>query len=452
MDQDYDVIVLGTGFQGGTLAGLLAKFAKINPEHQFTKILLLDREKKDEIISECKSLSMKRLYNMFHQTENYPSTYGDNREWNIDLIPKFVLANGLVVKLFIKMGIQEALNWMCIEKVYVYQVSKSLLGKIKGSIHKVPQTPKEALSSGLMSLLDKSRCKSFMEFVEQYNENDQKTWKKYPPSTPFQTVAKDFSLNSNIMDFLGHAVALNIDENFLTEPLINTVKKMQVYYNSLGLYGNTPFLYPINGLSGLPFMFERCCLCRGGVSMRKNVDEILFDENGKFKGIRSGNEIAKAKYLITDPLHIEKFGKVKSVGKVIRCICLLDHPVIEDAKSCQIILPQKQLNRHNDIFIISFGSEMEVCPKGFYLAFISTKIETSNPREEIKPALDLLGNIVESFERITDLYEPIDDKFNDNIFVFKSLDPLSHFENDVSEIFKMYEKITGQKIDVDETN
>ena len=95
---------------------------------------------------------------------------------------------------------------------------------------------------------------------------------------------------------------------------------------------------------------------------------------------------------------------------------------------------------------------MEVCPKGFYLAFISTKIETSNPREEIKPALDLLGNIVESFERITDLYEPIDNKFNDNIFVFKSLDPLSHFENDVSEIFKMYEKITGQKIDVDKAN
>jgi Rab GDP dissociation inhibitor len=99
-----------------------------------------------------------------------------------------------------------------------------------------------------------------MEFVEQYNENDQKTWKKYPPSTPFQTVAKDFSLNSNIMDFLGHAVALNIDENFLTEPLINTVKKMQVYYNSLGhnakLFDDVPeakelmrrgFLYALRG-------------------------------------------------------------------------------------------------------------------------------------------------------------------------------------------------------------
>ena len=38
--------------------------------------------------------------------------------------------------------------------------------------------------------------------------------------------------------------------------------------------------------------------------------------------------------------------RVRKVGQVVRCICLLDHPVpnTKDALSTQIIIPQKQVN------------------------------------------------------------------------------------------------------------
>ena len=37
-------------------------------------------------------------------------------------------------------------------------------------------------------------------------------------------------------------------------------------------------------------------------------------------------------------------GNVKKTGRVVRCICLLDHPIpnTKDALSTQLILPQKQ--------------------------------------------------------------------------------------------------------------
>jgi Rab GDP dissociation inhibitor len=38
-----------------------------------------------------------------------------------------------------------------------------------------------------------------------------------------------------------------------------------------------------------------------------------------------------------------------------------------------------------------------VCQKGFYIAIISTNVETNNPENEIKPALELIGAVKEKF-------------------------------------------------------
>ena len=47
--------------------------------------------------------------------------------------------------------------------------------------------------------------------------------------------------------------------------------------------------------------------------------------------------------------------------------------------------------------------------KGKYLAMVSTTVETSNPEAELRPALDLLGEIEEKFLFVTDLFEPNDE-------------------------------------------
>ena len=36
-----------------------------------------------------------------------------------------------------------------------------------------------------------------------------------------------------------------------------------------------------------------------------------------------------------------------------------------------------------------------VAAQGYYIAIVSTKVETSNPEQELKPGLDLLGGIKE---------------------------------------------------------
>jgi Rab GDP dissociation inhibitor len=67
-----------------------------------------------------------------------------------------------------------------------------------------------------------------------------------------------FDLDSNSIDFAGHAMALQADESYLDRPAIETVEALKLYAHSLERYGRSPFLYPEYGLGGLPEAFSRC--------------------------------------------------------------------------------------------------------------------------------------------------------------------------------------------------
>lgn len=225
---------------------------------------------------------------------------------------------------------------------------------------------------------------------------------------------------------------------------------MTLYIESLGKYGDSPFLYPIYGLGGIPESFSRLCAIHGGTYMlNTNVDEILF-ENGKVSGIRSGEEKATAPLVICDPSYVAGLNKTNVIGKTFRAIVLLDHPIpnTNNATSCQLIIPQKQVGRNTDIYVTMVSSAHAVCAKGLYVAMISTTIETKNPEEEIRPALDMLGQPLEMFVKISDLHVPSEDGTASQLFITKSYDATSHFETASEDVLAIYQRITGEALDL----
>lgn len=102
-----------------------------------------------------------------------------------------------------------------------------------------------------------------------------------------------------------------------------------MYLSSQGRYGDSPFLYPIYGIGGLPESFSRLCAIHGGTFMlNTNCDEILFGDDGKVTGIKSGDKTARAPLIICDPSYCNQ-DKLRPTGKTIRAICFLDHPIPE---------------------------------------------------------------------------------------------------------------------------
>jgi len=81
------------------------------------------------------------------------------------------------------------------------------------------------------------------------------------------------------------------------------------------------------------------------------------------------------------------------------------------------------------------SSAHNVCPKGYYIAIVSTIAEgSSNHHLELQPGFDRLGKIEERFMGpAIPLYEPLESGRNDNIFISKSYDATSHFETTTGE-------------------
>lgn len=97
------------------------------------------------------------------------------------------------------------------------------------------------------------------------------------------------------------------------------------------------------------------------------------------------------------------------------------------------------------------SSNHNVCPKGYYIAIVSTVAETSaNHHLELQPGLERLGKIEEQFMGPPiPIYEPIDDGAKDNVFISKSYDASSHFETMTDDVRNLYQRTEGEPLVVE---
>lgn len=398
-------------------------------------------DKNDYYGAESASLTLSQIYRKFRNDASPPAELGKDRDWNIDLIPKFAMASGDFTNILYHTDVTRYLEFRQVEGSFVYR---------DGYIAKVPSTQTEAASSSLMGFFEKFRARKFFEFIQSYKEEDASTHQGIDLNKDTMLeVFKKFKLEDGTMDFIGHALALHLDDSYLGKPARETYERIILYVNSMARYGKSPYIYPAYGLGELPQGFARLSAIYGGTYMlNKPIEEIVY-ENGKAIGVKSEGEVAKAPIVLGDPSYFP--DKVKNVGKVIRTICILHHPIpkTNDADSCQIVIPQNQVKRQHDIYIAAVSYAHSVSKQDYWIAMVSTIVETSTPEIELEPGLALLGPISEKFTEISDLYEPIENGIKDGVFISKSYDATSHFETVCEDVKSLYHRITGKELKVE---
>jgi Rab GDP dissociation inhibitor len=88
MEDTYDCVILGTGLTECVLSGLLSV--------EGNKVLVLDRN--DYQGEDCASLTLEALCKHMGEKENIDQAkFGRSRDYNIDLIPKFLMAKGKIL-------------------------------------------------------------------------------------------------------------------------------------------------------------------------------------------------------------------------------------------------------------------------------------------------------------------------------------------------------------------
>ncbi|KAK3369009.1 rab GDP-dissociation inhibitor [Lasiosphaeria ovina] len=449
--KEYDVIVLGTGLTECILSGVLSVKGK--------KVLHIDRN--DHYGGEASSVNLETLFKKYG---NYPKgtepwkQYGRLNDWNIDLVPKFLMSSGELTNILVSTDVTRYLEFKQVAGSYVQQGTGP-----RATVAKVPSDASEALRSPLMGIFEKRRMKGFIEWVGQFDIKDPSTHKGLNLNTcTMKEVYDKFGLEASTKDFVGHAMALYTNDAYLETrgAAPEAIERIRLYGNSVARYGKSPYIYPLYGLGELPQGFARLSAIYGGTYMlNTNIDEIQYDDAGKAVGINAtmtGIEPemkfeTRAKMILGDPSYFP--SKVRVVGHVLRAICILKHPLAStnDSDSSQLIIPQSQVGRKNDIYIACVGSAHNVCPKGYWIAIVSTIAETAaNHHVELAPGLERLGRIEEQFMGPPiPLYEPLEDGKKDNIFISKSYDASSHFESTTADVRDIYRRCTGEELVVE---
>ncbi|KAI0548787.1 rab GDP-dissociation inhibitor [Xylaria curta] len=448
----YDVIVLGTGLTECILSGVLSVKGK--------KVLHIDRN--DHYGGEAASVNIEALfkkYGNYTKGEEPWKKYGRANDWNIDLVPKLLMSSGQLTNILVSTDVTRYLEFKQVAGSFVQQGAGP-----KATVAKVPSDAGEALKSPLMGIFEKRRMKSFIEWVGTFDPKDPATHKGLDMNkTTMKDVYDKFGLEAGTRDFIGHAMALYLDDSYIDTAgqAPDAIDRIRLYGNSVARYGKSPYIYPLYGLGELPQGFARLSAIYGGTYMlNTSVDEVLY-EGKKAVGIKATmgsadssekiNFETKADMILGDPSYFP--DKVKVVGHVLKAICILKHPLAgtNDSDSCQLIIPQSQVGRKNDIYIACVSSAHNVCPKGYYIAIVSTIAETtSNHHLELQPGLDRLGKIEEQFMGAPiPLYEPTDNGKADNIFISKSYDATSHFETTTDDVKDIYHRATGEELKVE---
>lgn len=60
----------------------------------------------------------------------------------------------------------------------------------------------------------------------------------------------------------------------------------------------------------------------------------------------------------------------------------------------------------------------------------------------------MLGTVREMFTSVSQLFEPTNDAIAENLYITRSYDATSHFETSDEEVLAIYQKIVGEKLDL----
>jgi hypothetical protein len=65
-----------------------------------------------------------QLYERFRPGQAPPKELGPNRDWNVDLVPKFMMANGKLVRVLLHTGVVKYLEFKAVDGSFVLSKGK----------------------------------------------------------------------------------------------------------------------------------------------------------------------------------------------------------------------------------------------------------------------------------------------------------------------------------------
>ncbi|KAJ1521318.1 hypothetical protein ONE63_002994 [Megalurothrips usitatus] len=292
------------------------------------------------------------------------------RRFNIDLAPKLLFARGSLVELLISSNIARYTEFHAVTRVLTW---------LDGELNTVPCSRADVFATRYVSVVEKrmlmkllTGCMDSENIVQEFEGFESKTFLDY---------LKSKRLTAHLLHYVLYAIAMGTDDM----PCMEGVERTQRFLNSLGRYGNTPFLWPMYGTGELPQAFCRLCAVFGGTYCLQHPAKALVVSSDRCVGVVSCGQRLVADHVVMSisqaPSH---YLEDPSSSGISRAVFITNKSIMPAEKEPLTFLQFPPGPTHpNTVTVIEVGPSTHACPKGLFVLHMTCK-QNKSAREDLQ--------------------------------------------------------------------
>ncbi|XP_066581307.1 rab proteins geranylgeranyltransferase component A [Prorops nasuta] len=291
------------------------------------------------------------------------------RRFNIDLAPKLLFARGELVELLISSNIARYAEFRAVSRVATF---------MDGKLAQVPCSRADVFANKTVSVIEK---RMLMQLLTSCMEQgaDSPEFDDYRDKT-FIEYLNTKNLTPIVKHYVVQAIAMATEKTSCRDG----VNRTKHFLNSLGRYGNTPFLWPMYGSGELPQCFCRLCAVFGGVyCLKRQLDRVVV-KGDKCVAVVTGKQRLELGHLVVGQGHLPpEFVASEGKNQISRGIFITDKSIMQGEKENLTLLyyPPEEPDQEA-VTLIELGPSTNACPQGLFMVHMTCK-RTKTAKEDL---------------------------------------------------------------------
>ncbi|KHN86779.1 Rab proteins geranylgeranyltransferase component A [Toxocara canis] len=287
------------------------------------------------------------------------------RRFSIDLLPKVLLSRGAMVQVICDSEVSKYCEFKCVGRLLCLSANEDSVEGTLLNLQVVPCSRSEIFQSEAITMLEKRRIMKFLTSCMQWHQNPDEIdgWSDFA-GKPFDDFIESRGITGNLKNFVTDAIGI-LRPNVIAKEGLEAVFR---FMESVGRFGDSPFLWTLYGSGELPQCFCRLCAVFGGVyCLKQPLDALVLKENRVVAVITNGQRIT-CKHVIADFSYLpSRYLKNQERKHVVqRAVLLTNRSVLNDPQKEHIsLLNLMRLDKDASPRLLEVGFEACAAPRGY---------------------------------------------------------------------------------------
>ncbi|VDK83356.1 unnamed protein product [Onchocerca ochengi] len=314
------------------------------------------------------------------------------RKFSLDLLPKVLLSRGSMVKLLCDSGVAKYCEFKCVDRFLSYSSNKS-----SNPLEVVPCSRGEIFRSDAISIQDKRKVMRFLQKCIEWRKNPNETddWKEYAEK-PFDAFVESFGIVGHVKSIFTNTLAI-LHPSAKTKEI--SLEAVWQFMESVGRFGDSPFLWTLYGSGELPQGFSRLCAVFGGIyCLNRSIDGFIIS-GGRIVAVITQGQRIKCNHIIANGRYAPQQHISTSLQtRLNRAILISDRSLLPDLEKEHIsVLNLSSLKSDIFPYLLEVGYEGCVAPKGKYVTHITAQSD-GVASTVLNPIIDPFFNVTKNEE------------------------------------------------------